>query len=268
MQTRQSRDGATIAFAVSGEGPALVLIHGTSADHTRWAPVLPALERRFTVYAVDRRGRGQSSDGESYAIEREFEDATAVIDSIGAPVFLLGHSYGAIVALEAAMRTSQVAKLVLYEPPIALTRTTIEPPETIARLEALLQKGDRDAVVSTFLREVAHVPPGELEMIREAPSWKARVAAAHTIPREERGANEYRFPSSPRIALVRMPTLLLLGGDSPPFLRDPTMLLQAALPSATLSVMPGQQHVAMNSAPELFAREVIGFLAPAHAQAR
>jgi len=60
----------------------LVLIHGTSADHTRWRTVLPAPEGRFTVYAVDRRGRGESGDSDEYAIEREFEDIASVGDSI------------------------------------------------------------------------------------------------------------------------------------------------------------------------------------------
>src|SRR5918994_4256030 len=100
-----SLDGTPIAYWRSGEGPPLVLVHGTSADHSRWAPVLPAFEERFTVYAVDRRGRGESGDSEDYSIEREFEDVAAVVDSIEAPVNLLGHSYGAVCSLEAALIT-------------------------------------------------------------------------------------------------------------------------------------------------------------------
>ena len=70
-----SEDGTPIAVWRSGEGPPLVLIHGAAADHNRWAPVLPALEERFTVFAVDRRGRGRSGDAPDYALEREYEDA-------------------------------------------------------------------------------------------------------------------------------------------------------------------------------------------------
>jgi pimeloyl-ACP methyl ester carboxylesterase len=58
METITSKDGTRITYRRSGEGPPLVLVHGTAADHGRWRPVLPALEERFTVYAVDRRGRG------------------------------------------------------------------------------------------------------------------------------------------------------------------------------------------------------------------
>src|SRR5690349_20970515 len=100
----RSVDGTAIAYRRSGSGPPLVLVHGTSATPARWASVAPRLESHFTVYAVDRRGRGMSGDASSYAIEREFEDVAAVVLSIDGPVDLLGHSYGAICALEAASR--------------------------------------------------------------------------------------------------------------------------------------------------------------------
>src|SRR5918998_6394003 len=128
QETVTSEDGTRIAGWRSGEGPPLVLVHGTAADHSRWKPVLPAFEERFTVYAVDRRGRGDSGDAEDYAIEREFEDVAAVVDTIGEPANLLGHSYGALCALEAALLTPNVRKLVLYEPPMEVTGERINPP--------------------------------------------------------------------------------------------------------------------------------------------
>ena len=101
-ESATSKDGMPIAHLCSGEGPPLVLVHGTAADHGRWAPLLLAFEERFTVCAVDRRGRGDSGDSDDYAIAREFENVTAVVDSVGEPANLLGHSYGALCALEAA----------------------------------------------------------------------------------------------------------------------------------------------------------------------
>ena len=120
-ETVASKDGTPIAYWRSGEGPPLVLVHGTTADHSRWAPVLPAFEQHFSACAIDRRGRGGSGDSDEYAIEREFEDVAAVVDSLGEPAFLIGHSYGAVCALEAALLTRNVRKLVLYEPPIDVT---------------------------------------------------------------------------------------------------------------------------------------------------
>jgi pimeloyl-ACP methyl ester carboxylesterase len=67
-----SEDGTPVAVWRGGEGPPLVLIHGAAADHHRWAPVLPALEQHFAVFAIDRRGRGRSGDAAAYALEREY----------------------------------------------------------------------------------------------------------------------------------------------------------------------------------------------------
>ena len=84
---KASTEGGTpVAYRRYGKGPPLVLIHGTASDHSRWMPVLPALEDRFTVYAIDRRGRGGSGDSDRYEIEREFEDVSAVVDSRGVAV--------------------------------------------------------------------------------------------------------------------------------------------------------------------------------------
>jgi pimeloyl-ACP methyl ester carboxylesterase len=69
-----SRDGTQIAYWASGEGPPLVVVHGTTADHTRWRPLLPYLEPHATVHAIDRRGRGASGDAPDYQVTREFED--------------------------------------------------------------------------------------------------------------------------------------------------------------------------------------------------
>jgi pimeloyl-ACP methyl ester carboxylesterase len=109
METIHSKDGTPIAHQRSGIGAPLVLVHGTGGAYTRWEPILTALQTHFTVYAVDRRGRGESGDADTYAIEREFEDIAAIVDSLGEPALLLGHSFGAICALEAALLTPTFA---------------------------------------------------------------------------------------------------------------------------------------------------------------
>jgi pimeloyl-ACP methyl ester carboxylesterase len=260
MQKIISKDGTPIAYQRSGAGPPLVLIHGTSASHVRWAPVLPALEQHFSTYAVDRRGRGESGDRDPYAVEREFEDIAAVADSIGEPVNLLGHSYGGWCALEAALLTRNLRKLVLYEPVgISLPGVSMYPEGILDRIQALLDAGDREAVLTTFFREVVRMPPHEFERYRSLPAWQARLAAAHTLPREMRAEERYEFKAA-RFGNLHTPTLLLLGGDSPEFLKAGAEMLHAALPNSFVVVMPGQQHIAMDTAPELFVREVLVFL--------
>ena len=235
-------------------------MHGTAANHSRWSPVLPALEERFTVYAIDRRGRGGSGDGHGYDTEREFEDVAAVIGSVGEPVNLLGHSYGAFCVLEAALLIKNIRKLVLYDPGIEVAGEEIYPHEVIERLEALLRAGDRDGVVATTMREVAGLPPETVDHLRTLPVWQTRVAAAHTIPRELRAVKAYRFDPE-RFRDLRVPTLLLSGGDSPTALRKAAEAANEALSDTRIVVMPGQGHAAMDTGTDLFTTEVLRFLA-------
>lgn len=258
--TVASRDGTPIACWRSGEGPPLVLVHGTAADHGRWRPVLPAFAAGFTVYAIDRRGRGGSGDADGYSVGREFEDVAAVVDSIGGPVDLLGHSYGALCAIEAALLTRNIRKLVLYDPGIEVEGAEIYPHEVIGRLEALLGAEDRDGVVATTMREVAGLPSRVVEHMRSQPVWQARVAAAHTIPRELRAVKSYGFDPG-RFGNLGAPTLVLSGGDSPAALVEAGEAVDEALPDSRRLVMPGQGHAAMDTGTERFTTEILRFLA-------
>ncbi len=259
MERVKSDDGTPIAYQRSGKGPPLVLVHGTTADHTRWTPILAALERHFRVYAMDRRGRGESGDAEPYALEREFEDVAAVVNAARPQVNLLGHSYGALCALEAALRTTtHLHKLVLYEPGFPVDGIEMYPPGTREKLQAFLEQGDREGLLVAFFRDIVHVPEKEIALLRAEPVWQARLAAAHTLVREMAEA-DYAFDPE-RFRGLAVPTLLLLGEHSPPFLKKPTERLASVLRNSRVVVMPGQGHVAMSTAPELFLHEVMGFL--------
>jgi len=130
----------------------------------------------------------------------------------------------------------------------------------IDRLQAMLDRGTQEEVVTTFMSEMVRVPPHELELLRSLPAWKARVAAAHTIPRELRAHERYLYAPE-RFKGLTTPTVLLLGGESPPLFKVAIEAQNAALPNSRIVVMPGQRHTAMDTAPELFTREVLQFLA-------
>ena len=103
------------------------------------------------------------------------------------------------------------------------------------------------------------MPPHELEYYKTLPAFPARVAAAHTLPRELHAVQEYHVEPD-RFQHLDVPTLLLLGGDSPSFFRQNIEAWHAALPNSRIVVLPGQQHIAMDTAPDLFASEVKAFL--------
>jgi pimeloyl-ACP methyl ester carboxylesterase len=258
MESVISTDGTRIAYARSGNGPPLVLVHGSTADHTRWANILPELERAFTVVAMDRRGRGESGDADTYSLEQEVDDVAAVVEAAGAGASLLGHSFGALCAMEAALQVDNLYRLVLYEPPFPVGDTPLYPPGLPERLGAFLAEGEREKFLTVFFSEVAGVPDAQIAALRADPSWKGRVAAAHTALREM-ADGDYRFDPV-RFRRLEVPTLLLLGENSPAELTAPTRALDTALQDSRIVVLEGQGHVAMTTAPELFLREVVGFL--------
>jgi pimeloyl-ACP methyl ester carboxylesterase len=254
----KSPDGTTLSCRVAGIGSPLVLIHGAGNTSARWNPIVPLLEQDFSLYALDRRGRGESEDTAPYALQREFEDVVSVVDAIGRPVDVLGHSFGAICALEAALGTKNIRKLILYEPPIPVNGPS-SPTGMVDRMDALLRVGDRDGVVTTMMIELIGISSKDVESLRNSPAWTGRLAVSHTLPRELRAVDNYRFDAG-RFRHLNLPTLLMLGEKSPPVFKTATEMLTSALPPNRTVVLKGQQHVAIDTAPSLFAQEVLSFL--------
>lgn len=250
-----SSDGTRIGYWRSGQGPPLVLVHGATSAHWSFRFVVPLLVDRFSVYAVDRRGRGDSGDQAEYALEREFEDLAAVVDSIDEPAALFGHSYGATAALGAALVAGNLQKLVLYESSPGIP---VVPSNDVERVDDLVKRGDREEAVVHAFRSLG-LTPNEVEQLRDSPTWSARVAAAHTLAREIRAEEAYRVDRE-RFRDLSVPALLLLGEESPAWAHEATELIRAALPDARVAVLPGQGHMANVTAPELLADEVARFL--------
>lgn len=262
--TVTSQDGTSIAWWSGGDGPPLVCVHGASSNHTTWQPLRPFIEPDLALHAMDRRGRGGSGDSATYHLQREYEDIVAVVDAVaesaGQPVDLLGHSFGGLCVLGAARLTDNVRRLVLYEGWPATDPTVVGPPaDVIDEIDRLLDAGDPDAALAAMYHDI--MSPGEVEAFRASPAWPARVAAAHTIPREGRALREVALDPA-ALADVTAPTLLIVGGDTPRALVGDPAQVATALPDAHICVLDGQQHIAHYAAPAEFARAVLDFLDP------
>ncbi|TYT61931.1 alpha/beta fold hydrolase [Natrialba swarupiae] len=102
MQTVTSADRTEIAYERHGNGPPLILLHGGSGTRRSWETLRPALADDFTLVVPDRRGRGDSSDGETYGLEREVADLEALVEAVDGDPTVFGHSFGGLVALAGA----------------------------------------------------------------------------------------------------------------------------------------------------------------------
>jgi pimeloyl-ACP methyl ester carboxylesterase len=248
-------DGTLIGAWRSGNGPPMVLVHGSADDHTAWDLVAPRLAMRFEVYAVDRRGRGGSPwSGPVYMIEQEFDDVAAFVDSTGTPTWLFGHGYGADVAIGAALRTRNLAGLILYEPAPGIP--TVDP-AILVEAERRISDGDADGALTLLLSSVLLLDDQAVADLRAHPGWAASLAMVETMPRELRAEEAWQPRGYNDLVL---PTLLLVGSASPDWARRWTSMAQSAVPNSRLLELDGQGHLALTTAPDRVAEAVTDFV--------
>ena len=263
----RSSDGTPIAVFAAGSGPALVLVHGTTADHRTWRMLGPMLAARHAIHAVDRRGRGDSGDGAgAYSIGLELDDLAAVADAIaaetGVPVDVLGHSLGGRIALGASLRTPSIRRVIAYESaPAATRRAPGDRDELLDALRADLARGDNDALLARFMTDAVGMPAADLAAFRADPIWPLRAAAAPTIVRELDAADAAPEVAMDALAAVRVPVLQVAGSASPASFREAAAALDARLADGRLVVIEGARHAAHHSHPAELLALVEAFLA-------
>jgi pimeloyl-ACP methyl ester carboxylesterase len=256
MKTITGSTGTIVSYTVEGSGPPLVLVHGGFSDHaTNWMFVTPLFRDWFTVYAIARRGRGATDATVGHRIEDEARDVVDLVRSIGTPVHLLGHSYGAHCAVLAAVQEPGLVKrLVLYEP----ARPEALKPDALAALDTLATAGAWDQFAYAFFANLLHVPAEELDAVRASDLWPPIVADAPASRQDLWALAAYRFEPR-RFAGLQMPVSLQVGSESP---RDlyVTDALAAVLPRAEIETLAGQAHEGMTTAPKLYAEATMRFL--------
>ena len=261
--TTTSADGTRIAYEVRGTGPALVLVDGAMCQRSMGPSrgLAEQLASRFTVYAYDRRGRGESGPGASpYAAAREVEDLLAVLAAAGPTAHVFGSSSGATLALEAARAGAPIDRLAVYESPFIVddTHAPNDPrlPEVVRELVA---EGRRGAAVRTFLRTVG-APAPVVAAMRFTPVWKKLTAVAHTLPYDLSivvGHQQGQPLPAGYYDGVRCPTLVIAGAKSPAYMRHAQAAIAESVPDARLETLPGQTHMIK---PKVVAPVVAAFL--------
>ena len=264
MQTVTSPDGTTIAYDTYGSGPALILVGGAfqyRAFDPASAQLAQLLGQRFTAVHYDRRGRGDSTDTPPYDPAREIEDLAAVIEQVGGPARLFGMSSGGVLALEAAARGLDIARLAVYEPPLVVddTRDPL-PPDYVTTLDALVGERRRGDAVAYAMTTAMGVPEEMVASMRQGPAWAAFEAVAHTLAYD--GAFMAHLmqgrPLDPAAwGTAELPVLVISGGDSPPWMRHAAEAVVQALPKARSRTLAHQTHAV---APEVLAPVVADFL--------
>ena len=256
METVTSSDGTSIVYERHGEGPPLILLHGGGSRHY-WKPIAPRFTDDFTVVVPDRRGYGESGDNDEYSIEREVDDARAVIDSVDGDPILFGHSFGGLQVIEVAQATP-VEKVIAYEPAY-LVGEYQEQADLAAEMQARLDDGKRREAMKLHLREVLHGGEGVYfeRWLDEWPAWPACVENVENTIRMDRALEQHSLPGA---LDVDVPSLLLTGTDGPPHLRDSVRAVHNALPDSCLTEFEGVSHFGPTEAPDRVIPRVRSFI--------
>ncbi|MCQ6557262.1 alpha/beta fold hydrolase [Paenibacillus mendelii] len=267
MLTVISKDGTQIAYEKIGSGPAIIVVAAAAADHNDATPLAQQLAQSFTVYNYDRRGRGNSTDNSStYTVDREIEDIEALIHVIGETPSLFGSSAGAVLALEAADKLdNRIAKLALYEPPFIINdgRAPV-PADYIQNLNKLVHDGNRSDAVEYFMTAAIGVPAEFLDYMKADPSWGNMEGMAHTLAYDGliMGDTQSGKPLPTDRWHVHVPTLVMTGENSEPFIQSAAKALVELLPHGEYRALPGQDHSAVMMAPDVLAGAITEFIQP------
>jgi pimeloyl-ACP methyl ester carboxylesterase len=246
MHKVTSKDGTSIAYERFGEGPPLILIGGAFNDRgspVAGVPLAQALTAGRSVYAYDRRGRGDSGDTAPYAPHRELEDLGALIDEAGGHAALFGHSSGGGLALAAAAAGLGVTRLAVFEPPYTTPSPEVSETGALAReIERLVAAGERGEAVELFQRSIG-IPAEVVEQLRHAPFRPALDAIAHTLAYDLAVMGTGVVPTD-LLGKIHVPTLVVVGGDSPEPLQVAARGVVAVVDGADLAVLDGADHSA------------------------
>jgi pimeloyl-ACP methyl ester carboxylesterase len=249
MEKVTSSDGTTIAFDRLGDGPPVILVCGASTDRMANAPLAALLGEHFTILNYDRRGRGDSGDTVPYMVEREVEDIDTLINEAGGSAFVYGTSSGGALALEAAASGLAITKLALWEVPYFLDESIRPPADQVERYDEMIATGRRGDAVEYFMTKVVGLPPEFVAFARTQPFWQAQEALAHTLAYDATVMGDHSLPTE-QAAAVTVPTLVMAGGTSFPFMRETARTLADILPDGQHRTLEGQEH---NVAPEALA---------------
>ncbi|MFE6174155.1 alpha/beta fold hydrolase [Streptomyces sp. NPDC056464] len=237
-----SADGTSIAYQITGDGPAVILISGAMSTGGTVAPLAVPLSERFRVVAYDRRGRGQSGDTAPYTVEREVEDLAALIEAVGGEAALYGTSSGGALALEAAASGLPVRQVAVYEVPFAVYEGGAkERAEYTERLTEALEEGRRGDAVELFLR-LAGMAEQMIQGARQSPMWRGMETIAPSLAYDNAVMGDGLVPRD-RLASITAPVLAVAGSASPAWMQEAARAVAETVPGGSYRSLPGQTHM-------------------------
>ncbi|MDP3276461.1 MAG: alpha/beta hydrolase [Deltaproteobacteria bacterium] len=239
---------SVLSAEISGNGPPLLAVHASGMSSRQWVRLARDAHAQFTVHAVDLLGVGKTplSDPSAYSLDLEVSALVSTLATLPAPAVLVGHSYGAMVALEAALRSPRLVRaMVLYEPVIVhLARETgsAQARSEIAAIHTLMQVPITESYEPWLQGFIDWWNgPGAYASL-PAPTRAQYLSTAHEAHRQA-GAVSQCTVTLERLRTLEIPTLFLTGNLSPACARESAQKASDAMPDAQLLALEGMGHM-------------------------
>ncbi len=248
-----SKDGTQIGYRQFGQGPAVVIVHGSLSTGYYHLQLAQVLADAFTVYLPDRRGFGLSGpSSEDDGIENDVQDLDALLTKTGAHN-VFGVSVGAIICLEAALRLPTIRKLAIYEPPLFTDPAT--PAAIMKRYDKEMAEGRVAAALATTMKGA----PLMSDLLGSMPHWLLEFMTSRMMsykPSDDYASFREIAPTlhhdgrvitemsgrQKSLSAIHAEVLLLGGSRSTVFLKAGLDSLARVLPHARRVVFSGLNH--------------------------
>lgn len=254
-----SVEGHTIAYEESGQGAALVLLHGFLCDSRCWRRQLDGLSDRFRVVAWDAPGAGSSSDPpETFTTSDHARCLAGFLDSLGvASAHVVGLSWGGILAQELYRVSPRHVRSLVLAGAYAGWKGSLPEPVWRERLESCLRDstGPADALVARLLPGMfTDAVPRE---VRE--ELGAIMSEFHPVGFRVMARSSAEMDTRDLLPGIDVPALMLWGEDDRRSPRHVADQLHAAIPGAELTIIPNAGHVSNMEQPDAFNAHVRRF---------
>ena len=263
---------ASLRYAECGAGPNVVLLHGGLGDYRSWLPHLALLGRCARVIAYSRRyshGSRCDLDITLHSLQADADDLQSLLGALSAlPVHLVGTSYGALVALQYALRSSEhVRSITLAEPPLhewpssdsrcADLRARFRS-EVLAAANAAFHARDVERALALLVDGFAGTPEFEAWPARRRRRARDNAVAMQAILQ---GVNTLSGLSESQAHGLRVPCLVLHGADTTAIHRIACERLLEVVPGARRCVLARVGHSGPTDRPEQFVEAIVPFIA-------
>jgi pimeloyl-ACP methyl ester carboxylesterase len=241
-----AKDGTKIAFDKSGSGPAVIIVGGALSARNLFQQeqraLVEKLSEHFTVYAYDRRGRGESTDVQPYAVEREIEDLESLINAVGGRAYMYGVSSGGALALQATARlgSTKVPKLAIFEPPYGQGKQAFDKQKQ--GVADLVKTGAPGEAAAFFMSSIG-TPPEALEKMKSSAEWEKIKKIDFTLVYDYKVLGDGEIPSDV-VKTISIPTLVMDGEKSLEFMHATADQIAKLLPACQRETLKGQMHQA------------------------